>query len=131
MDPKIKHFIEKHLDLIKVDEWKEIYVLANGAPGFPTRLFTETLLNANINPLEHLDYIPEDFLRGSSIKEFEIPGHIKKIGSSAFSWCSSLKSITIPDSVTSIGEWAFRNCSSLTSITIPGGVTSIGNGAFS
>ena len=55
---------------------------------------------------------------------------IRRIGSSAFSYCNSLTSITIPNSVTIIESDAFINCSSLTSITIPNSVTSIESGAF-
>ena len=66
----------------------------------------------------------------SKIKSITIPDTIKKIGSSAFSYCSNLTSITIPDSVTSIGGGAFYDCSGLTSVTIPNSVTSIGDYAF-
>lgn len=66
----------------------------------------------------------------SKIKSITIPDTIKKIGSSAFRYCSNLTSITIPDSVTSIGDYAFASCDGLTSATIGNRVTSIGGGAF-
>lgn len=59
-----------------------------------------------------------------------IPSYIKRIGYTAFGYCTELTNIDIPNGVTSIGNSAFYSCESLTSITIPDSVTSIGNSAF-
>lgn len=92
--------------------------------------FTQLMNSLNIDPLEHLNYIPNYFLAYSKIKSVNIPKRIKEIGDSAFYECSALASVTIPDSVTSISGSAFSRCSRLTSITIPDSVTSIGSSAF-
>ena len=39
---------------------------------------------------------------------------VRRIGDTAFKWCSSLTSITIPNSVTGIGDYAFQFCTNLT-----------------
>ena len=91
----------------------------------------KTILEAGINPLDYLDYVPSHYLYGSNISgTFKIPNRIKSIGKHAFYVCASLTSITIPDSVMRIGESAFYNCSSLTNVTIGNGVKSIGKYAF-
>lgn len=87
--------------------------------------FTQLMASLNIDPLNYLEYIPDDFLANTSLKSINIPDHIKEIGDSAFSDCSYLEYITIPDSVTSIDNSVFYNCSNLKSITIPDKVTRI------
>ena len=69
--------------------------------------------------------------KGNCTNIYTIPIGVKKIGSSAFEWCTSLKEITIPNSVTEIGDYAFDSCKSLTSVNIPEGITRIGNRTFS
>ena len=77
---------------------------------------TQLLINLNINPLDHLSFIPIGFLTNTSIKHLDIPDHITSIDEFAFAHCSSLTSITIPNSVTSIGNSAFGYCSKLNDI---------------
>lgn len=121
MHKEVKTFIEKNKNLIEEDKWEEIYKKAGPALGpVSKREFTETLLKADINPLDYMNDIPENYLYKSSIKEFKIPAHIKNIGYFAFYECSSLTSVTVPDSVKSIGYAAFYGCSGLTSITFNG-----------
>ena len=81
-----------------------------------------------VNP-KHTAFISNTYEDGIGIIKFKKP--IRKIGNSAFDYCSSLTSVTIPNSVTKIGEGAFSRCYSLTSVTIPDSVTSIGDYAFS
>jgi hypothetical protein len=129
MDSAIKQFIEENIDLIEDDRWEEVYKKYRSKIRLDGN-FTLTLLEAGIDPLDYLNYIPERYLESTNIKKFAIPDSVTSIGDQAFYNCSSLTSINIPDSVTSIGEMAFAVCSSLTSITIPDSVTRIGNYAF-
>ena len=64
MNLKIKKFIEDNKKLIKNNKWEEIYKEANYSWDFMEEIgdFTSILLNADINPLEYIDYIPERFL---------------------------------------------------------------------
>ena len=82
-----------------------------------------------------------------------IPGTVKTIGWSAFTYCTALESVTmleggvtyigdsafgftpltsvsLPQSLKRIDIFAFNGCASLTSITIPSGVTHIDGYAF-
>ena len=92
--------------------------------------FTQLMNSLNIDPLEHLNYIPNWFLADTTIKSITIPTYIKRIGSAAFQNCVHLTHITIPDSVIDIGTEAFAYCKGLTSIVIPNSVISISHGSF-
>lgn len=92
--------------------------------------FTQLMNSLNIDPLEHLNYIPNWFLANTTIKSITIPTYIKRIGSGAFQNCAHLTHITIPDSVIDIGTEAFAYCKGLTSIIIPDSVISISHGCF-
>jgi hypothetical protein len=128
MDSRIKEFIENNIDLIENNEWEEVYL--NTKSDIPVGELTTTLLEAGIDPLNYLNYIPYKYMVLAPIKEFKIPTGITSIGDLAFFSCINLTSITIPDGVMSIGEGAFEDCSSLTSVTIGNSVTSIEKYAF-
>ena len=132
MNNKVKEFIEKNIILIEDNKWKEVYnkasrVLFLSNMGNLNSIFLE----ADIDPLNYLNYIPADYLYNQNIKSFTIPNHIKRIADRAFSGCSSLTSVTIGNGVKRIGNYAFAGCSSLTSLTIGNGVKRIGDYAFS
>ena len=131
MNKSLKEFIESNIDLIENNQWETVYDRAlSKLSDSDIGQFTKIFLDANIHPENYLSYLPNYFLYGTSIKNFEIPSSITSINRSAFYDCSSLTSITIPDSVTAIGYSAFSSCSSLTSISIGNSVTSIGGSAF-
>ena len=127
---ELREFIENSQDLINENKFTELYRLVSRLGAESVGEFTEVLLEAGINPLAYLDYIPIDFLFNIKIKEFKIPNHIKSIGDNAFYGCDKLINVDIPNSVTSIGESAFSWCSGLTSISIPDSVNSIESWAF-
>ena len=116
MNLDIKEFIEQNIDLIDNDEWEKVYNKINLSRLSIDRTgeFTDAMLEAGLDPLVRLDYIPSYYLINSDIEgEFYIPNHIKSIGDYAFRNCSSLTNIIIPDSVTSIDYGAFNDCSGL------------------
>lgn len=137
MDAEIKEFIEKNIDLIEREDFEKLYEIINNGSGTGgmhravfTCKFTETLLEAGIDPTKYMKEIPQDYLKGASIQSYVIPSNITSIGDEAFYGCSELMSVTIPNSVTLIGDSAFSDCSSLTSITLPDSITHIGGYAF-
>ena len=62
---------------------------------------------------------------------FEDGSKLTTIGGSAFSGCSSLKEINLPEHVKTIYGNAFRSCASLTYVYLPDTVSYITNSAFS
>lgn len=120
LEPKIKTALEN-------SDFNTLYKYS----GWDSGKLTQLLNTLNIDPLDYLDYVPDNFLSSTRIKSINIPNHITRIGNEAFFDCTGLTSVTIPDSVTSIGDSAFNSCESLMSITIPNSVTSIGKSAFS
>lgn len=140
----VKLFLQEYSYLIQDDEWKKFYELAMRkldtiVPGSSTTEefrsssyghLTECLLEAGIDPLDYLDYVPECYLFGSNVTNIDIPNHITSIQDTAFSDCSKLNSIKLPSKLTYIGINAFRYCDSLNEMSIPDTVQYIGSGAF-
>lgn len=132
----VKDYIEKYINLIDTnyEDFETFYLnlaksgelMANHAYG----LVSEALYFCDIDPLEHLDYIPDYFEYNSDIKSFEVPNHIKHIGFMAFAFCRNLESIYLSKNLVYIDDQAFNNCSNLKEIIIPEAVTSIGNFVF-
>lgn len=131
MNEKVKQFIKENTELINEDtkeSWEEIYKKLDADLTLRGE-FTTIMLDADIDPAQILDYIPNRYLYRSNIVKYKIPNSVTSISSEAFCWCYSLTSIEIPEGVTSIGSNAFSYCKSLASIVIPNSVTSIGESA--
>ena len=124
MDEQVKKFIEDNINLIEDDtkeSWEEIY--ENACLKNEEHLkgkFTEVLLQAHINPLYKMNYIPNYFLSDSNIEYFEIPPNIIKIEYWAFSNCKNLSKIIWPTSVKELGSSIFASCNKLKEITFLG-----------
>ena len=54
-----------------------------------------------------------------TIRSFQVPKSVTKIGEYAFKGCTSLKSVVIPKSVSEIKWSTFEGCTSLESVSIP------------
>ncbi len=63
--------------------------------------------------------IKNSAFNGMSITEIELPAGLKKIGESAFAYCTNLKSLVIPRGVEEIGRYILRGDTSLESLEIP------------
>ena len=84
---------------------------------------TVCLLEAGIDPLTYLNYIPFCYLYGQVTDEtYHIPNHIKTIGMGAFEGCMDIITVNIPKSVTTIGDYAFYDCTNLTDIYYDGSI---------
>lgn len=64
------------------------------------------------------------------IKTIKIADNVKKIGSSAFEYCSSLEVVVLPNGITTIEDKLFNECKNLKEVILPEGITKIGNSAF-
>ena len=136
MTPELKDFIENSIDLIESNNFVEVYedLAYDLEPGYGTYEqmigdFTTCMLEADIDPLHHMTYIPTAYLYGQNVSYFGIPTHIDNIGNFAFE-ASDLEAIAIPGNVKVIGIKAFCTCESLASVTIEEGCTIIGDYAF-
>jgi uncharacterized repeat protein (TIGR02543 family) len=116
-------------DITLYAKWAETYKLGDNVTG--TLDSDGTLVITGDGAMYDYDRFDSPlYSAGNDIKEVEIIGEIKSIGSYAIADCSELTSVIIPNSVERIGDHAFYNCSALTSIAIPDSVTSIGVEAF-
>lgn len=96
-------------------------------------ILTETFIDADINPLLYLDYVPLYYLANSKINipKLTFPKHITKIKANAFYRSSNIISVIIPSNIKTIEQYAFSNCIGLETVEITEGVESINSSAFS
>ena len=127
----VAYFIKENKDLIDANAWDQVYdnALFN-LDSDSTGELGKALLDAGIDPLNHLDYIPDYFLSSTNIKSFSIPNTIHLLSEGCFSYCEQLESITIPTSVTQIAQFAFYCCSNLQNIRVEGDLHDLSITAF-
>lgn len=81
---------------------------------------TQLLLDAGINPLDYINYVPKDCFFGLDMHGFVLPGHITDIDSFSFADTTNLKTINLKN-VNYIGESSFAS-SDLEILTVPGSI---------
>ncbi len=109
MDKHIIDFIKEHEELIEENKWEEIY--EEIGIWHRSGEFTTAIIEAGINPLDYLSYVPLGYLYRGSLETIHIPNTINEIREDSFRYVSGLKSITIPNSVKEIGAFAFSSSS--------------------
>ena len=114
-----KVFIEQYISLITENKFEDLYRIAL-REHVAIEDLTNSLLQADINPLEHMSYVPQDFFYRStkSIDGFIIPNNIVDIRERAF-YETDLTEIVIPEGVQSIYAYAFARCKNLLFVTLP------------
>lgn len=128
MTEGLRKFIEKNIDLISEGQFSEIY---DKIASFRfRRMFTEAMLEADINPLNYMTIVPRRYLYQSELKHIIIPDGVTKVGNYAFAG-SKLEEVTLPEGVTYIGEGAFMNCTALKTLHLPSTLKQIDTAAFS
>ena len=129
MIPELKEFIEENIDLISDNEFNDVY---NKIKSYKfTRLFTEAMLEAEINPLNYIEAVPSCYLYNSKLKYIDIPVGIIVINKYSFAGCYRLKEVTVPEGVIEISEGAFMGCDALKKLHLPSTLKYIDVGAFS
>lgn len=112
---EVKKFIERYIDLIDIGDIKQLYKLAKDEIKSSIADLTNTLYEADIDPLMFTDTVPPHYLAGDSdFDNFDIVNsNITEIGARAFECCYDLQKVWIPKQITSIGYSAFDCCISL------------------
>lgn len=125
-----KVFIEQYISLITENKFEDLYRIALKEHVIVEDL-TNSLLQADINPLEHMSYVPQDFFHKStkSIDGFIIPNNIVDIRERAF-YETDLTEIIIPEGVQSIYTLTFARCKNLLFVTIPHSIEFIDRAIF-
>ena len=117
--------IEDNIHLIDKNDFGQFYFYLHDQEYTPQVIgyVTACLLEAEIAPLNYLNYIPFNYLYGQITDEtYHISNHIKTIGMGAFEGCMDLITVYIPKSVTTIGDYAFYDCTNLTDIYYDGSI---------
>jgi hypothetical protein len=125
-----KVFIEQYINLITENKFEDLYRIAIKEQ-IAIEDLTNSLLQADIYPLEHMSYVPQGFFYKStkSIDGFIIPNNIVDIHEHAF-YETDLIEIIIPEGVRSIYTLAFARCKNLLFVTIPHSIEFIDRAVF-
>lgn len=109
--------IEENKDLLNNNNFEELY---KKVPGYLRKTLTVVLEMANINPLIHMEIIPNYYYYDGDYPEnttIIIPSNIESIGRESFSRCNNLKKLII-DGCTRINNEAITRCDDLEEVII-------------
>ena len=128
----IHRIIEEHIDEIDANNFGPIYddMWEKEVPMEYVSTLTEQFWEAGIEPLEHMNYVPECY--AAFLIEvpdtITIPGNCLELASNAFAYCY-VKELILEEGVRGIREHAFHSCEMHT-IRLPSSVEYIHNRAF-
>ncbi len=129
----IHKMIEKHIDEIDSNNFGIIYddMWEQEVPMEYISTLTEQFWEAGIEPLEHMNYVPECYAAFliDVPERMIIPGNCLDISANAYCYCY-MQDIVLQEGVGSIRERAFSNCDNLTSIYLPSTIKYIHHLAF-
>jgi hypothetical protein len=131
MRKEVADFIRKNSNLLHgnggLDELYEKFLTYVGE-GFE---LTMALQDCDINPLDYLKGIPEEFMKNNDdLAEIIIPKHITEINHRAYFGCWDASYLEWHDNINYIGQEAFRGCQSLSEVILPKSVSTISDGCF-
>lgn len=113
----LKKLIQDHQDEINNNEFDNLYADWTG----PTYKLTFILLEAGIDPLETLGWVPDYYAKESTIiTNIKLNDDIVAVGNQAFAKCINLEHLFIPESVKEIGDWCFYGCKKLKEVAYDG-----------
>ena len=123
LDPGTIKFLNEYEDLINSNQFEELYKIAYDKGVWISEM-TRAFYESGINPLEHMDSVPAEYLSNcASLTEIELPDTIKRLRSSCFYDCVNVKELVLPKSIERIDDWALANMDNLTELTIRGKLT--------
>lgn len=120
MKHKLKEFIQANMELIDDNNFDRLYknafieLVSNQIPQL-----TQILLDAGIDPLQHVTKVPFMYASGLELTSVEIPDGVQGIDARAFENCKSLTKVVVPDSAKDINYAVFQGCTSLVDVKLP------------
>lgn len=129
----IQRIIEQHINEIDANNFAPIYddMWEKEVPMEYISTLTEQFWEAGIEPLEHMNYVPECYAAFLiDVPEImKVPGNCLDISSNAYCYCY-MEEVELEEGVGSIREHAFAHCQNLSSISLPRSIKYIHNKAF-
>ena len=120
MNVKLQKFIEQNIDLIENNDFDTLYSECAIETGFVERL-TQVLLDANIDPLPHMNHVVPLMYQGCDIEYIIVPDNIGYLPSRrAFSDCARLHYVSLPATLKSFGYETFYHSPKLKQIEFRG-----------
>ena len=109
--------LKEYADEINNNEFDNLYENFQ----MQSSILTSYLLEAGIDPLQTLGWVPENYARDlSSVTEAHINEDVTLVGNSAFFKCDNLKSVYLPASIETISSFAFAFCFKLKEVHYDG-----------
>ena len=121
MNENVKQFIEENIKLIELNNFDELFRCANLdlADYSEVGELSKILEDAEIYPLNYLDYVPAYYMCGTDIEIFAPKPGITYIGQGAFRYCDNLISIDLPEGLEQINPHAFEDCPNIKELNLP------------
>lgn len=132
MTDNVKQFIEENIDLIEFNNFDELFRRANLdlADCLEIGELSKILEDAEIYPLNYLNYVPDHYMYGTDIEIFAPRVGIKYICNGAFRFCDNLISIDLPEGTKVIYSHAFEDCPNIKELNLPSSLRQIDSTAF-
>ena len=129
----IHKIIEEHIAEIDANDFGPIYddMWEKEIPMEYISTLTEQFWEAGIEPLEHMNYVPECYAAFliDVPKEMIVPRNCLDIFSNAYCYCY-MEDIVLEEGVGSIRAKAFAHCNNLSTLILPNSIKYIHNSAF-
>lgn len=113
MTNQVKEFVERHIDQIEKSEFSDLFQIA--AIALPTNEdvgeLSKLLEDAEIYPLDNLDYIPTAYFAGrQDIVRYTTPNSIEELNNRVFQNCRALKDLILYKDVKWVNGGICWNC---------------------
>ena len=130
MTDAVKKFIEDNIDLIEENNFKLLFNRTIRLKPGQVGELSKVLEDAQIYPLNYIDYVPAYYMCSTDISTFAPNLGITYIGRGAFRFCDNLTKIYLPESVKYIHAHAFEDCPNIKELNLPSSLREIDSTAF-
>lgn len=113
MTNQVKEFIERHIDKIENNEFSNLFDIADTALPIYEDVgkLSKILEDAEIYPLDNLDYIPTAYFAGrEDIVSYTTPNKVEEIRARAFQNCNNLTDLILYKDIKYVNAYVCRNC---------------------